>query len=72
MSTKEECIIYIYEDILKLSDENIASLVYQTIKNDILIKFLFVQIKNKNLSFLQLLWFVFKKYDYILNIYCKK
>ena len=64
MATKEECIIDIYDDILKLSDEKTANIVYQTIKLDILIKFLFVQIKNKNLSFLQLLWFVFKKYDY--------
>lgn len=62
MATKEECIIDIYDDILKLSDQKIADIVYQIIKNDILIKFIFVQIKNKNLEFLQLLWHVFKKY----------
>jgi hypothetical protein len=38
MSTKEECIIDIYDDILKLSDEKTANIVYQTIKLDILIK----------------------------------
>lgn len=63
--TKDECIHDIYQDLLKYSNENIANLVSYNIELDIIRNFLFLQIKGKNTDLLQLLWYVFKKYDYM-------
>jgi hypothetical protein len=63
--TKEDCIYDIYEDLLKYTNEKIANLICYNIELDIITNFLFLQIKGKNTTLLQLLWYVFKKYDYM-------
>jgi hypothetical protein len=68
IKSKNEIIELIYFDLLKYSSESVANIIYDSIKNNILPKFIILQIKNKNIKFLQLLWFIFKKYEYIRNI----
>ena len=58
----------IYFDILKISSNTIAKSVYDCLKNNILDKYIILQIKNGNIIFLQLLWTIFKKYEYVKNI----
>ena len=67
-SDKNECIEQIYFDVLKYAPEQTANILYDAMKNDILNKFIILQIKNKNIIFLQLLWTIFKKYDYTRHI----
>ena len=66
--TKDDCIYDIYQDLLKYSNEKIANLICYNIERNIIINFLIIQIKGKNTTLLQLLWFVFKKYDYMRDL----
>jgi hypothetical protein len=63
--TKDECINNIYQDLLRYSNEKLANLFSYNIELDIIINFLFLQIKGKNTDLLQLLWYIFRKYDYM-------
>lgn len=62
--SKENSINLICEDLLERSNEHITDILYSILQNDLLPNFIILQIKCKNIIFLQLLWFVFKKYDY--------
>ena len=65
---KEECIYNIYQDLIKYSNEKIADLICSNIENNILINFILLQIKCKNTDLLQLMWYIFKKHDYVRDI----
>jgi hypothetical protein len=62
--SKENSINLICEDLLERSNEHITNILYGILINDLLPNFIILQIKCKNTTFLQLLWFIFKKYDY--------
>jgi len=66
--SKEESIFAIYTELQKYTTENIARLIYDSLTNDIFQNNIIIQIKNKNISFLQLLWFICKKYEYTRDI----
>jgi hypothetical protein len=61
---KEESINLICEDLLQLCNEHVTNIIYDILLNDLLPNFIIIQIKCKNITFLQLLWVIFKKYDY--------
>ena len=65
---KNECILAVYNDLIKYSNEKVANIVCDNIELDILINFILLQIKCKNINLLQLLWYVLKKYDYVRDI----
>jgi hypothetical protein len=63
-----DCIHDIYDDLLKYCNEKIASIVCDNIQKNVIINFLFYQIKAKNTPLLQMLHTVFKKYDSIREV----
>jgi len=62
--TREESINLICEDLLKLSNEKITNIIYNILLNNLLPNFIILQIKCKNITLLQLLFLILKKYDY--------
>jgi hypothetical protein len=66
--SNDQSLYLIYEDFLKYSNENIAGIIHDVLKNDILPKFIILQIKCKNITLIQLMWFILKKYEYSRSI----
>jgi len=65
---KEDCIDNIYQDLVKYSNKNISNIVCDYISKKLIIHFIFLQIKGNNTTLLQLLWYVFKNYEYMREI----
>jgi len=65
---KLDCINHVYNHLVKYTNNIIIDLVCDSIESDVIINFLFLQIKNLNIPFLKLLFHVFKESEYMRDL----
>ena len=66
--TKLDCINDVYNNLVKYTNDNIIDIVCDSIETDVIVNFLFLQIKNSNITFIKLLFHTFKNSPYMRDI----
>ena len=66
--SKLDCINHVYNNLVKYTNNKIINFVCDSIENDIIINFLFLQIKGVNIPFIKLLFHTFKNSPYMRDL----
>jgi hypothetical protein len=66
--SKLDCINDVYNNLVKYTNNNIIDIVCDSIETDVIINFLFLQIKGSNIPFIKLLFHTFKNSPYMRDI----
>ena len=66
--TKLDCINDVYNNLVKYTNDNIIDIVCDSIETDVIVNFLFLQIKGSNIPFIKLLFHTFKNSPYMRDI----